>query len=159
MLLCLTLLWNPLVIWCLLLFQGFTLEDATGLAIKGDVDVHSVHATSLPTSHPSFSPQRVLSFSEEWKSHPLPHHGIQLFIGVLSANNHFAERMAVRKTWMQSLAVRSSNVVVRFFVALVSFLNFLLHLIYPIESSCIGAFQKKACFYQIEEQSDTNLLI
>ena len=24
--------------------QGFTLEDATGLAIKGDVDVHSIYA-------------------------------------------------------------------------------------------------------------------
>ncbi|KAL3520213.1 hypothetical protein ACH5RR_018362 [Cinchona calisaya] len=97
---------------------GFTLEDATGLAIKGDVDVHSVHATSLPTSHPSFSPQRVLDFSEQWKSRPLPQHSIDLFIGVLSATNHFAERMAVRKTWMQSSAIRSANVVVRFFVAL-----------------------------------------
>ncbi|CAI9089698.1 OLC1v1024318C1 [Oldenlandia corymbosa var. corymbosa] len=97
---------------------GFTLEDATGLAIKGDVDIHSVHATSLPTSHPSFSPQRVIDFAEQWKSSPLPSHNIQVFIGVLSATNHFAERMAVRKTWMQSAAIRSSNVVVRFFVAL-----------------------------------------
>lgn len=97
---------------------GFTLEDATGLAIKGDVDVHSVYATSLPTSHPSFSPQRVLEMSEQWKAHPLPKRPIKLFIGVLSATNHFAERMAVRKTWMQSSAIKSSNVVVRFFVAL-----------------------------------------
>ncbi|KAK9048018.1 hypothetical protein SSX86_033020, partial [Deinandra increscens subsp. villosa] len=29
------------------------------LAIKGDVDVHSIFATSLPTSHPSFAPLRV----------------------------------------------------------------------------------------------------
>ncbi|KAG8385245.1 hypothetical protein BUALT_Bualt03G0022000 [Buddleja alternifolia] len=100
--------------------MGFTLEDATGLAIKGDVDVHSVHATSLPTSHPSFSPQKVLDFSEKWKSHPIPKHHIQLFIGVLSASNHFAERMAVRKTWMQSLPIKSSKVAVRFFVALFS---------------------------------------
>ncbi|GER24628.1 galactosyltransferase family protein [Striga asiatica] len=100
--------------------EGFTLEDATGLAIKGDVDVHSVYATSLPTSHPSFSPQRVLEFSEKWKSHsyPIPKGSVQLFIGVLSATNHFAERMAVRKTWMQSSAIKASKVVVRFFVAL-----------------------------------------
>ncbi|KAI3455963.1 hypothetical protein Pfo_012626 [Paulownia fortunei] len=98
--------------------MGFTLEDATGLAIKGDVDVHSVYATSLPTSHPSFSPQRVLDFSEKWKSHPIPQARVQLFIGVLSATNHFAERMAVRKTWMQSLSVKTSKVAVRFFVAL-----------------------------------------
>lgn len=99
--------------------QGFTLEDATGLEVKGDVDVHSIYATSLPTSHPSFSPQRALEMSETWKAMPLPKHPIKLFIGVLSASNHFAERMAVRKTWMQSDAIKSSDVVVRFFVALV----------------------------------------
>lgn len=98
--------------------MGFTLEDATGLAIKGDVDVHSVYATSLPTSHPSFSPQRVLDFSEKWKAHSLSESQFQLFIGVLSATNHFAERMTIRKTWMQSVAVKSSKVAVRFFVAL-----------------------------------------
>ncbi|KAI3860439.1 hypothetical protein MKX03_010877 [Papaver bracteatum] len=97
---------------------GFSLEDATGLAVKGDVDVHSVYATSLPTSHPSFSLQRVLEMSEQWKAPPLPDHPIQVFIGILSATNHFAERMAVRKTWMQSAAAKSSNVVARFFVAL-----------------------------------------
>ncbi|KAJ4844208.1 Hydroxyproline O-galactosyltransferase galt2 [Turnera subulata] len=97
---------------------GFTLEEATGLAIKGDVDVHSVYATSLPSSHPSFSPHRVLEMSEKWKAQPLPRNPVRLFIGVLSASNHFAERMAVRKTWMQSSAMKSSDVVVRFFVAL-----------------------------------------
>ncbi|KAK7303074.1 hypothetical protein RJT34_13973 [Clitoria ternatea] len=97
---------------------GFTLEDATGLSIKGDLDVQSVFATSLPTSHPSFSPQRVLEMSDAWKASALPEHPIRLFIGVLSASNHFAERMAVRKTWMQSAAIKSSDVVVRFFVAL-----------------------------------------
>ncbi|KAF5944824.1 hypothetical protein HYC85_018901 [Camellia sinensis] len=97
---------------------GFTLEDATGLAIKGDVDVHSIYATSLPASHPSFSPQRVLEMSPQWKALPLPKNPVRLFVGVLSATNHFAERMAVRKTWMQSSAIKSSNVVVRFFVAL-----------------------------------------
>jgi hypothetical protein len=35
------------------LYQGFTLEDATGLTVKGDLDIHSDFATSLPTSHPS----------------------------------------------------------------------------------------------------------
>lgn len=93
------------------------------------MDVHSVYATSLPTSHPSFSPQRVLEMSEQWKAHPLPKRPIKLFIGVLSATNHFAERMAVRKTWMQSSAIKSSNVVVRFFVALVRTVGFL-HIIF-----------------------------
>lgn len=93
------------------------------------MNVHSVYATSLPTSHPSFSPQRVLEMSEQWKAHPLPKHPIKLFIGVLSATNHFAERMAVRKTWMQSSAIKSLNVVVRFFVALVRTMRFL-HIIF-----------------------------
>ncbi|WOL15708.1 hydroxyproline O-galactosyltransferase GALT2-like [Canna indica] len=97
---------------------GFTLEDATGLAIKGDVDIHSVYATSLPTSHPSFSPDRVLEMSENWRSPPLPDRPIDLFIGIISASNHFAERMAVRKTWMQSSQIKSSDVVARFFVAM-----------------------------------------
>ncbi|CAK9149074.1 unnamed protein product [Ilex paraguariensis] len=114
--------------------MGFSLEDATGLAVKGDVDVHSIYATSLPTSHRSFSPQRVLEMSEEWKSCPLPTSPIQLFIGVLSATNHFAERMAVRKTWMQSAAIKSSNVVVRFFVAL--------------EILGIAGYRLLLCFYE-----------
>ncbi|XXG68354.1 hypothetical protein AAC387_Pa06g1461 [Persea americana] len=97
---------------------GFSLEDATGLEVKGDVDVHSIYATSLPLSHRSFSLQRVLEMSEKWQSYPLPRSPIQLFIGILSASNHFAERMAIRKTWMQSAAIKSSEVVARFFVAL-----------------------------------------
>lgn len=97
---------------------GFALEDATGLAVQGNLDVHSVYATSLPMSHPSFSPHRVLEMSAKWKAKPLPKEAIRLFIGVLSATNHFAERMAVRKTWMQYPEITSSNVVVRFFVAL-----------------------------------------
>jgi len=60
--------------------------------------------------------------SETWKASALPKHAVKLFIGVLSASNHFAERMAVRKTWMQAAAIKSSDVVVRFFVALVRLL-------------------------------------
>lgn len=97
---------------------GFVLEDATGLSINGDIDVHSVFAASLPTSLPSFSTQRILDMSNKWKAPPLPEGPIDLLIGVLSASNHFAERMAVRKTWMQSQLIRSSKVVARFFVAL-----------------------------------------
>ncbi|KAJ1690486.1 hypothetical protein LUZ63_014641 [Rhynchospora breviuscula] len=97
---------------------GFTLEDATGLAIKGDVDIHSVFATSLPRTHPSFSPQQVLEMTDKWQARPLPKEPAQLFIGILSATNHFAERMAIRKTWMQYPAIQLGNAVARFFVAL-----------------------------------------
>ncbi|KAK3027863.1 hypothetical protein RJ639_041497 [Escallonia herrerae] len=97
---------------------GYTLEDATGLSVKGDIDVHSIFAASLPTSHPNFAPQRHLEMSTKWKAPSLPDRPVELFIGILSAGNHFAERMAVRKSWMQHTLIKSSTVVARFFVAL-----------------------------------------
>nr|GMC50643.1 hydroxyproline O-galactosyltransferase GALT6-like [Ipomoea batatas] len=97
---------------------GFTLEDATGLWLNGDIEVESVVATSLPTSYRSFTPQKDLDLSDKWKAMPLPDRPVELFIGVLSTGNHFAERMAIRKSWMQHRLIKSSNVVARFFVAL-----------------------------------------
>ncbi|KAL9243197.1 hypothetical protein vseg_017112 [Gypsophila vaccaria] len=97
---------------------GFSLEDATGLTLNGDIDLHSVFAASLPSSHPSFAPQRHLEMSSKWQAPPLPDGPVELFIGILSAGNHFAERMAVRKSWMQHKLIKSSTVVARFFVAL-----------------------------------------
>ncbi|KAE9607122.1 hypothetical protein Lal_00025840 [Lupinus albus] len=97
---------------------GFALEDATGLSINGDVDVHSIFAASLPASHPSFAPQVHLELLPRWKAPPLHNVNIELFIGILSAGNHFAERMAVRKSWMQHKLIKSSRVVARFFLAL-----------------------------------------
>lgn len=87
--------------------------------MKGDIHVHSIFAGSLPTSHPSFAPQKSLEMSEEWQALPLPDGPVELFIGILSAGNHFAERMAVRKSWMRTVR-KSSNIVARFFVALVN---------------------------------------
>ncbi|KAL2321913.1 hypothetical protein Fmac_026292 [Flemingia macrophylla] len=97
---------------------GFTLEDATGLSLSGDIDVHSVFAASLPSVHPNISPQQHLEFLTRWRAPSLPQFGVELFIGILSAGNHFAERMAVRKSWMQHKFIKSSEVVARFFVAL-----------------------------------------
>lgn len=97
---------------------GFVLEDATGLSINGGVDVYSIFAASLPTSHPSFAPQRHLEMLPGWQAPALPEKPVTLFIGILSAANHFAERMAVRKSWMQHKSIKSSKVVARFFVAL-----------------------------------------
>ncbi|KAJ4822354.1 Hydroxyproline O-galactosyltransferase galt6 [Turnera subulata] len=97
---------------------GFVLEDATGLYLNGDVDVHSVFAASLPPSHPSFAPQKHLEMFSRWQAPLLPDGHVDLFIGILSAGNHFAERMALRKSWMQHPLIRSSKVVARFFVAL-----------------------------------------
>ena len=87
--------------------------------MHGDIDVHSIFAASLPSTHPNISPQQHLEFSTRWRAPPLPNFGVELFIGILSAGNHFAERMAVRKSWMQHSLIKSSEVVARFFVALV----------------------------------------
>ncbi|XP_050237403.1 hydroxyproline O-galactosyltransferase GALT6-like [Mercurialis annua] len=97
---------------------GFVLEDATGLYLNGDIDVHSVFAASLPSSHPSFAPQQHLEMFKKWQAPQMLDEKVELFIGILSAGNHFAERMAARKTWMQHKLIRSSKVVARFFVAL-----------------------------------------
>ncbi|XP_012847453.1 PREDICTED: probable beta-1,3-galactosyltransferase 19 [Erythranthe guttata] len=97
---------------------GFTLEDATGLFMNGDVHIHSIFAASLPTSHPSTAPRKQLELSSKWKAPKIPTEPVELFIGILSAGNHFAERMAVRKSWMQYKTVKSANVVTRFFVAM-----------------------------------------
>nr|CAB3497809.1 unnamed protein product [Digitaria exilis] len=96
---------------------GYNLEDATELSLKGDLDVESVVASYLPSSPPSFAPQSYLEMSEQWKASPLPTEPVELFVGILSAASHFAERMAVRKSWMISTR-RTPNVVARFFVAL-----------------------------------------
>ena len=82
--------------------------------------MHSIYASSLPSTNPSFAPQKHLEMQSMWKAPALPEKPVELFIGILSAGNHFAERMAVRKSWMQHKLVRSSKVVARFFVALVS---------------------------------------
>lgn len=98
--------------------MGFSLEEATGLAVKGDIQVHSVLATSLPLSHPNFSPEAALEMNDKWKAPLVSGGSIDFFIGILSSSNHFAERMAIRKTWMQSTLIQTSKVMARFFVAL-----------------------------------------
>ncbi len=103
----------------MIMVQGYVVEEATGVSVGGDVEVHSVMVTSLPTMHPSYYNELILEEGEMWKAPKLPMGQIELFVGIMSSTNHFAERMAVRKTWLQSPLIRSSRVVARFFVALV----------------------------------------
>ena len=99
--------------------QGYAVEEATGILVAGDVELISMTMTSLPVTHPSYYPELVLEQGDIWKAPPLPKSEIELFVGIMSNSNHFAERMAVRKTWLQSKFIQSSQVVARFFVALV----------------------------------------
>ncbi|CAN6317181.1 unnamed protein product [Urochloa humidicola] len=95
---------------------GFVLEDASILSVIGDIDVQSIVAGSLPTTHPGIV-QRNLELLTELKAPPLAEEDVELFIGILSAGNHFTERMAARRSWMSSVR-NSSSTVARFFVAL-----------------------------------------
>jgi len=99
--------------------QGYMVEEATGILVAGDVDLISMTVTSLPVTHPSYYPEMVLEQGDIWKAPSVPTEEIELFVGIMSSSNHFAERMAVRKTWLQSKSIQSSEVVARFFVALV----------------------------------------
>ncbi|PUZ37521.1 hypothetical protein GQ55_9G126500 [Panicum hallii var. hallii] len=94
---------------------GFVLEDATILSVIGDIDVQSIVAGSLPTARPSIV-QRNLELLTELKAPPLSEENVELFIGILSAGNHFTERMAARRSWISSVR-NSSSTVARFFVA------------------------------------------
>ncbi|KAH7289590.1 hypothetical protein KP509_30G010900 [Ceratopteris richardii] len=96
---------------------GFSLEEAASLTVKGDIQLHSIVATSLRLSHPSLSPDTVLELNHKWKV-PLQHTSVDFFIGILSSSNHFSERMAIRKTWLQSKSIQTAKVLARFFVAL-----------------------------------------
>ncbi|KAG6552310.1 hypothetical protein Mapa_006163 [Marchantia paleacea] len=86
------------------------------LEVKGDLRISSIIATGLPISE---SVEEV-SGVEFLKAPPLPGKSkkLKLFIGVFSTTNNFDRRMAIRRSWMQSDEVRSSDVVVRFFVGL-----------------------------------------
>ncbi|KAL6576399.1 hypothetical protein OROHE_000180 [Orobanche hederae] len=66
----------------------------TGLFLNLSIDVHSIITAALPTSHPSTAPRKHLEMSIKWKAPRLPTEPVDLFIGILSAGNHFAERMA-----------------------------------------------------------------
>jgi hypothetical protein len=77
--------------------------------------------------------------SEKWKARPVPEEPIQLFVGILSATNHFAERMAIRKTWMQFPAIQLGNVVARFFVALVRLVLMISQLYNPLCLHSVGS--------------------
>ncbi|RWW79743.1 hypothetical protein BHE74_00011948 [Ensete ventricosum] len=67
------------------------------------VNVDGRHVTSFPY-------RTNLEMSAEWQALPLPDGPVELFIGILSAGNHFAERMAVRKSWMREHGRKEVNI-------------------------------------------------
>ncbi|CAA3007251.1 hydroxyproline O-galactosyltransferase GALT6-like, partial [Olea europaea subsp. europaea] len=78
-----------------------------------------VFAASLSTPHPNFAPQQNLHWSNRWKAPPILERAVKLILGILSTGNNFAERMAIKKSWMQYKLIKSSNTIAYFFVALI----------------------------------------
>ncbi|XP_050226262.1 beta-1,3-galactosyltransferase GALT1-like [Mercurialis annua] len=83
--------------------------------ISGDLKLVSVLASGLPSSEES---EHIVDLESLKSAQFLPHHPLDLFIGVFSTANNFERRMAVRRTWMQYPAVKTGEVAVRFFVGL-----------------------------------------
>ncbi|KAL6850323.1 hypothetical protein ACP4OV_020950 [Aristida adscensionis] len=81
--------------------------------VSGDLELLSFLANGLPVSE-----DIDMASVELLKAPPLTNKRIFLFIGVFSTGNNFKRRMALRRTWMQYEAVRSGDVVVRFFSGL-----------------------------------------
>lgn len=81
--------------------------------VSGDLELLSFLANGLPVSEDiDMASVAVL------KAPPLPKKRTFLLVGVFSTGNNFKRRMALRRTWMQYEAVRSGNVLVRFFTGL-----------------------------------------
>jgi hypothetical protein len=99
--------------------QGLLEELTSGLYVGGDVNVQAVIATALPSLPSKSLQERVFEKWQLWRAPSLPKNPINLFIGVLSAPDHFAQRLAIRSAWFQSEPIKSSRVVTRFFVAMV----------------------------------------
>eukprot|EP00249_Psilotum_nudum_P011010 c22912_g1_i1 orf=266-2434(-) len=98
--------------------MGILDEEITGVSVNGDVDLQSIFVSSLPSFHRKSLREMLFEDSEYLKAPSLPKSTADLFIGILSRSSNFVERMAVRKSWMQSRLIRLSKVVARFFVAL-----------------------------------------
>jgi len=81
--------------------------------VSGDLELLSLLANGLPVSEEIDMASVALL-----KAPPLPKKRTFLLVGVFSTGNNFKRRMALRRTWMQYEAVRSGDVVVRFFSGL-----------------------------------------
>lgn len=89
----------------------------TEVRVLGDLDLLSVFVNGLPVSEDSdFIADLELLRAPQFDSKK----EIFLLVGVFSTANNFKRRMAIRRSWMQYEAVRSGDVVVRFFTGLVS---------------------------------------
>ncbi|KAH7294266.1 hypothetical protein KP509_28G063000 [Ceratopteris richardii] len=95
-----------------------SIETVAAAYVGGDVDVHSLIATSLPSVPPRSLTEQIFEDGHQWKAPKVLNQPLRLFIGVVSTTNHFVERMAIRASWFQDQNIQTGEVVARFFVAL-----------------------------------------
>lgn len=84
--------------------------------MAGGLDVLSALANGLPVSE---DPDLVVQV-QQLKAPLVSKRRLFMLVGVFSTGNNFERRMALRRSWMQYKAIRSSDVAVRFFIGLVS---------------------------------------
>ncbi|KAK1277258.1 putative beta-1,3-galactosyltransferase 16 [Acorus gramineus] len=85
---------------------------ASGVRVEGDLEILSLLANGLPVSGDLEVDVEALRAPAVAKKKVL------MVVGVFSTVNNFERRMALRRSWMQYGAVRSGDVVVRFFTGL-----------------------------------------
>lgn len=86
------------------------------IKVAGSLSLFSVLAKGLPVTEGN----DIVVDVENLKAPSILKKRHVLLIGVFSTGNNFERRMALRRSWMQYEAVRSGEVVVRFFIGLVS---------------------------------------
>ncbi|CAK8563846.1 unnamed protein product [Lathyrus sativus] len=84
------------------------------IKVAGSLSLFSVLAKGLPVTEGN----DIVVDVENLKAPSILRKRHVLLIGVFSTGNNFERRMALRRSWMQYVAVRSGEVVVRFFIGL-----------------------------------------
>jgi hydroxyproline O-galactosyltransferase 2/3/4/5/6 len=106
----------------------------TEVRVLGDIDLLSVLVNGLPVSEDS----DLVADLDLLKAPQLDNKkDTFLLVGVFSTSNNFKRRMAIRRSWMQYEAVRSGDVMVRFFTGLVSTNNTYTTYMIPLKSFVI----------------------
>ncbi|KAL6526457.1 hypothetical protein OROGR_015547 [Orobanche gracilis] len=82
--------------------------------VKGGLSIVSILAKGLPVDEDV----DLVADAQQLKATSSSNKRVLLLIGVFSSGNNFERRIAIRRTWMQYDAVRSGDVVIRFFIGL-----------------------------------------
>ncbi|XP_057861926.2 hydroxyproline O-galactosyltransferase GALT2 isoform X5 [Cryptomeria japonica] len=100
---------------------GFPLNDILSISVKEDIQVENIDAYSLPSIAQTISLGKLAVQRQDPKAQTIlqPSGHPHIFVGIISASNNFAQRMAIRRTWLRSHTIQASfQAAAFFFVAL-----------------------------------------